>query len=254
MVQCPVCSKPVKDARINEHLDSDCADYLADSAPADTPVAVKTHSFFAPGTRKPPLSQPPLQPPPPPPAPATTALRIDGPKTPPSGAKRSFDEAAHAQPNGEPSPATHKRARRLKAVEDAMPLAERMRPTTLDDVYGQELIGPGGVLRGMVDEGKLPSMVLWGRPGTGKTTIARLIANTSGARFVEINSTSTRLEEVRKIFADAARELHLTGRKTLVFCDELHRFSKTQQDAFLGPVESGIITLIAATTEVGHSR
>ncbi len=101
----------------------------------------------------------------------------------------------------------------MKAVEDAMPLAERMRPVSLDHVYGQELVGPGGVLRGMVDEGKLPSMVLWGRPGTGKTTIARLIANMSGARFVEINSTSTKLEEVRKIFAEAARDLHLSGRK-----------------------------------------
>lgn len=148
-----------------------------------------------------------------------------------------------------PSPAAAKRQRRLKAVEDAMPLAERMRPTSLDLVCGQDLVGPGGILRGMVDEGRLPSMVLWGRPGTGKTTIARLIANTSGARFVEINSTSTKLEEVRKIFGEAARDLQLTGRKTIVFCDELHRFSKTQQDAFLGPVESGTITLIAATTE-----
>lgn len=130
-----------------------------------------------------------------------------------------------------------------------MPLAERMRPTSLDDVCGQDLVGPNGILRGMVNEGKLPSMVLWGKPGTGKTTIARLIANTSGARFVEINSTSTKLEEVRKIFGEAARDLQLTGRKTIVFCDELHRFSKTQQDAFLGPVESGTITLIAATTE-----
>jgi putative ATPase len=83
----------------------------------------------------------------------------------------------------------------------------------------------------------------------GKTTIARLIANTSGSKFVEINSTSTKLDECRKIFAEAFKDLQLTGRKTLVFCDELHRFSKNQQDAFLGPVESGTITLIAATTE-----
>jgi len=130
-----------------------------------------------------------------------------------------------------------------------MPLAERMRPVSLDHVYGQELVGPRGILRAMVDEGRLPSMVLWGRPGTGKTTIARLIANTSGSRFVEINSTSTKLDQVRTIFNEASQELRLTGRKTIVFCDELHRFSKTQQDAFLGPVESGTITLIAATTE-----
>jgi putative ATPase len=161
---------------------------------------------------------------------------------------RSF-EAADGQRNGEPQSPSQKRTKRMKAVEDAMPLAERMRPTSLDDVCGQELVGPQGILRGMMNEGKLPSIILWGRSGTGKTTIARLIANTSGARFVEINSTSTKLDEVRKIFGEAARDLQLTGRKTIVFCDELHRFSKTQQDAFLGPVESGTITLIAATTE-----
>ncbi|KAF2689208.1 P-loop containing nucleoside triphosphate hydrolase protein [Lentithecium fluviatile CBS 122367] len=101
----------------------------------------------------------------------------------------------------------------------------------------------------MLDEKKLMSMVLWGKSGTGKTTIARLLAYESGSKFVEINSTSTKLEEVRKIFAEALKDLQLTGKKTIVFCDEIHRFSKTQQDAFLGPVESGTITLIAATTE-----
>ena len=233
MLDCPICQKPVVDSKINEHLDSDCRDHVADNEP------VKTHSFFTPTQRqKPPSPSPPLP---------TTQ-----PKTPPKktqdAPKRSHDEANESEKNVE-SPAAVKRQRRLKAVEDAMPLAERMRPTSLDDVYGQDLVGPGGILRGMVEEGRLPSMVLWGRPGTGKTTIARLIANTSDARFVEINSTSTKLEEVRKIFSEAAKDLHLTGRKTIVFCDELHRFSKTQQDAFLGPVESGTITLIAATTE-----
>ncbi|KAJ8109685.1 hypothetical protein OPT61_g7278 [Boeremia exigua] len=208
-------------------------DHLAENEP----VKAQTHSFFTATQRqKPPSPSPPL---------SAAAPRAERAKTP---TKRSHDEANEDGRNGE-SPAAVKRQRRLKAVEDAMPLAERMRPTSLDDVYGQDLVGPGGILRGMVDEGRLPSMVLWGRPGTGKTTIARLIANTSGARFVEINSTSTKLEEVRKIFNEAARDLHLTGRKTIVFCDELHRFSKTQQDAFLGPVESGTITLIAATTE-----
>ncbi|KAF1916797.1 DNA polymerase III, clamp loader complex, gamma/delta/delta subunit [Ampelomyces quisqualis] len=247
MVECPVCSKPVKDNRINEHLDSDCREHLRKPDASSTPHPAKpqapTHSFFTTHRNGHPTSSPPL----PPPLPQRLAER---PKTPPPGTKRSHQEAVGGHTDGDAqSPAAAKRTRRLKAVERAMPLAERMRPATLDHVCGQELVGPGGILRSMVAEGKLPSLVLWGRPGTGKTTIARLIANTSGARFVEINSTSTKLDEVRSIFADAARDLQLTGRKTIVFCDELHRFSKTQQDAFLGPVESGTITLIAATTE-----
>ncbi|KNG50107.1 hypothetical protein TW65_03025 [Stemphylium lycopersici] len=248
MVDCPICSKAVRDARINEHIDSGCCDFLLEPEPHDTPSLGKAYSFFIPGARKPPAAtqkngNPPSSPP-------AATQRLERPKTPTLRTKRSFEETADKQTNGElQSPSAPKRARKLKAVEDAMPLAERMRPMSLDDVYGQELVGRGGVLRGMVDEGRLPSMVLWGRPGTGKTTIARLIANTSGSRFVEINSTSTKLDEVRKIFAEAFRDLQLTGRRTIVFCDELHRFSKTQQDAFLGPVESGTITLIAATTE-----
>lgn len=248
MVECPVCSKPVRDNRINEHLDSDCKDHLLEQELENTPSASKTHSFFTPGTRKPPATQRNGHPTSSPPLP--TQRIVERPKTPPAGTKRPLEDVPEGQANGDlPSPGAVKKAKRLKAVEAAMPLAERMRPTSLDHVCGQELVGPDGILRGMVNEGKLPSMVLWGRPGTGKTTIARLIANTSGARFVEINSTSTKLEEVRRIFGEAARDLQLTGRKTIVFCDELHRFSKTQQDAFLGPVESGTITLIAATTE-----
>lgn len=250
MVECPVCSKPVKDNRINEHLDSDCKEHLLEQEPENTPNPSKTHSFFTPGTRKPPATQRNGHPTSSPPLAQATQRIVERPKTPPAGTKRPLEDVPEGQSNGDiPSPTAVKKAKRLKAVEAAMPLAERMRPTSLDHVCGQELVGPDGILRGMVNEGKLPSMVLWGRPGTGKTTIARLIANTSGARFVEINSTSTKLEEVRRIFGEAARDLQLTGRKTIVFCDELHRFSKTQQDAFLGPVESGTITLIAATTE-----
>lgn len=101
-----------------------------------------------------------------------------------------------------------------------------------------------GVLRGLIESDRVPSMVLWGGAGTGKTTIARCIAHKVNSRFIEINSTSSGVSECKRLFAEARNELSLTGRKTIVFCDEIHRFSKSQQDVFLGPVESGIITLI----------
>lgn len=124
-----------------------------------------------------------------------------------------------------------------------MPLAEKMRPQTLADVCGQDLVGKGGVLRGLIEQQRVPSMVLWGPPGCGKTTIARVIANVSNSRFVEISATASGVQEVKKIFQEAKGELLLTGRKTILFCDEIHRFTKSQQDTFLAPVETGQITL-----------
>ncbi len=124
-----------------------------------------------------------------------------------------------------------------------------MRPDKLDEVFGQELVGPNGVLRSLIETNRVPSMILWGASGTGKTTIARCVANQAGSRFIEMNATSSGVAECKKLFADAANELALTGRKTIIFCDEIHRFSKTQQDVFLKPVEAGTITLIGATTE-----
>ncbi|KAK4690836.1 putative ATPase, partial [Lecanoromycetidae sp. Uapishka_2] len=158
--------------------------------------------------------------------------------------EQSFEDPAF-QITDEPS------AKRLKttAAQRAQPLAERMRPRTLDDVYGQDLVGPNGVLRGLIEADRVPSMILWGSAGTGKTTIARVIAHMVGSRFVEINSTSSGVGECKKLFAEAKGELGLNGRKTIIFCDEIHRFSKSQQDVFLGPVEAGTVTLIGATTE-----
>lgn len=150
---------------------------------------------------------------------------------------------------GEAQREPHPKKPKVNALQKAAPLAERLRPRTLDEVCGQELVGPNGVLRGLIEQDRVPSMILWGHAGTGKTTIARVIASMVGSRFVEINSTSTGVAECKKIFAEARTELGLTGRKTIVFCDEIHRFSKSQQDVFLGPVESGQITLIGATTE-----
>lgn len=124
-----------------------------------------------------------------------------------------------------------------------------MRPQSLDDVFGQDLVGPRGVLRNLIEQDRVPSMILWGGSGTGKTTIARCIAGKVGSRFIELNATSSGVGECKKLFAEAANETNLTGRKTIIFCDEIHRFSKSQQDVFLKPVEAGTITLIGATTE-----
>lgn len=161
------------------------------------------------------------------------------------GVSTSFVAQNAQEVSAEPPPKKPK----TNPLQKAAPLAERMRPRTLDDVCGQELVGPQGVLRSLIEQDRVPSMVLWGGAGTGKTTIARCIASMVGSRFVEINSTSSGVAECKKLFAEARSELTLTGRKTIIFCDEIHRFSKSQQDVFLGPVEAGLITLIGATTE-----
>lgn len=126
-----------------------------------------------------------------------------------------------------------------------IPLAERMRPTNIEDVYGQQhLIGEGMVFRRFVEEGKIPSMILWGPPGVGKTTLAQLLAATVGLPFYTLSAISSGVKEVREVIANAQ-----TDGKAVLFIDEIHRFSKSQQDALLGAVEKGIIHLIGATTE-----
>ena len=129
------------------------------------------------------------------------------------------------------------------------PLADRMRPRTLDEVVGQDhLLGPGRVLRTAVERGELHSMILWGPPGSGKTTLASLMANVSGARFVAFSAVLSGVKEIRAVIAEA--ETHQQrGLKTVLFVDEIHRFNRAQQDAFLPHVERGTIVLIGATTE-----
>ncbi|MEE8525299.1 MAG: replication-associated recombination protein A [Thermoanaerobaculia bacterium] len=136
------------------------------------------------------------------------------------------------------------------AVPDA-PLAERLRPRSLDEVVGQDdVVGPRGFLRLAIADDRVPSMVFWGPPGTGKTTIARIVAAETSCRFVPFSAVTSGIKEVKQVMADAARLRRAdAGRRTLVFVDEIHRFNRAQQDAFLPYVESGDIVLVGATTE-----
>lgn len=138
----------------------------------------------------------------------------------------------------------------FQPVSPQAPLAEQLRPKSLDDVVGQtHLLGQGKPLRRAFESGKLPSMVLWGPPGVGKTTLARLIANSADAEFIPLSAVLSGIKDIREAVERADQILQQTGRKTILFVDEVHRFNKGQQDAFLPFVESGLITFIGATTE-----
>lgn len=132
------------------------------------------------------------------------------------------------------------------------PLAERLRPNSLEDYIGQKhLVGEGGIIRNMIETGKVNSFILWGPPGVGKTTLARIIANTIDARFYTLSAVTSGVKDVRDVLDKCAREassMFATSRPIL-FIDEIHRFNKAQQDSLLGAVEKGIVTLIGATTE-----
>ena len=142
--------------------------------------------------------------------------------------------------------AAHREARQREIA----PLATRMRPRALDEIAGQvHLVAPGAAFRTMVEAGRPVSMILWGPPGTGKTTLARLVAAQSEAHFEQLSATSAGVKDVRDVLAGARRRLGEEDRRTVLFLDEIHRFSKSQQDALLPGVEDGTLVLVGATTE-----
>lgn len=287
-VNCPICNKPVRETDINRHIDSSCQSFIFDPTqppPQQTqqPSHINNNNTFN-NTNNNVFSA--SQPAPKRKAadffgtPVSKRLnasegKIVTPIVNGTSKKRSFEEGPGASPSpaesgtvGDPEGSatptqpnggggvtdkalTQDEGRTVKKTRTnkAAPLAERMRPRSLDDVFGQDLVGPDGILRSLIESDRVPSMILWGGSGTGKTTIARCIAQRVGGRFVEINATSTGVGDCKKIFADAAGDLQLTGRRTIVFCDEIHRFNKAQQDVFLNPVEAGTVILVGATTE-----
>ena len=138
----------------------------------------------------------------------------------------------------------------MEAAEPGTPLAERFRPRNLDEMFGHgDVVGADGFLRRAIDQDRAPSMIFWGPPGCGKTTLARIVAGATRCRFVPFSAVTSGIKEVKQVMADAARFRQADGRRTLLFVDEIHRFNRAQQDAFLPYVERGDIVLVGATTE-----
>ena len=136
------------------------------------------------------------------------------------------------------------------AIIMSEPLAERMRPRTLDDYVGQQhLVGPGAVLRKMIDTGHISSFILWGPPGVGKTTLAQIVASMLQVPFYTLSAVTSGVKDVRDVIERAKSGRFFNSASPILFIDEIHRFSKSQQDSLLGAVERGVVTLIGATTE-----
>lgn len=234
-VSCPICLQPVLEENINKHLDSGCSIHVApqgepSSQPKNT-ASKKLAPIFS-KTRDKHTNTP---------ADGLLVLPSITQDTPTTSKKRKFEVPSLSSKRVKGTPSNFK---------SAMPLAERLRPQCLDQFFGQKhLIGPDSILMSMLDSGIIGSLILWGPPGCGKTTLARLLARHMDYNFRELSATSSGTNDVRAVFEEAKGTLSLTGRKTILFLDEVHRFSKAQQDVFLPCIEQGQIQMIGATTE-----
>ncbi|KAI0252710.1 hypothetical protein BJV78DRAFT_332193 [Lactifluus subvellereus] len=241
-VTCPICSRSVPEELINRHLDANCRDSISGpSTPkrahwtsSKRPVAPIFKGLSGgPATRS---DSPTLQPS------QHSAENRHPQKRKPAGDLPRF--SVHSTPAKRPKPTIGSR------LQAASPLAERLRPGTLEEFVGQaHLTGPDSFLSTLAEKGALGSIILWGPPGCGKTTLARLIAKRTDANFRELSATVVGINDVRPLFDEAKNTLQLTGSRTIIFLDEIHRFTRSQQDIFLPFLERGYVQLIGATTE-----
>ncbi|KAH9964563.1 P-loop containing nucleoside triphosphate hydrolase protein [Russula dissimulans] len=234
-VTCPICSRQVPEQSINLHLDANCRDAIPGPSTSKRTQKSSTRPvapiFKTSGSAI--TSQPPSQ------RPAANRLPPSQKRKPPSDLPRS-------------STSLVKRSKQTigSNLQAASPLAERLRPNTLDEFVGQvHLTGADSFLSTLIEKGALGSIILWGPPGCGKTTLARLIAKRTNANFKELSATVVGINDVRPIFEEAKNTLQLTGSRTILFLDEIHRFTRSQQDIFLPFLERGLVQLIGATTE-----
>ncbi|KAG4302236.1 hypothetical protein PCK1_001508 [Pneumocystis canis] len=232
-VLCPICRKNVDIDTINSHLDKKCEDYkgkhsislgLIQQKLYDDESFINSNAFFY----------------------KKSSGSFKNTSSCSSLSKRKIEE----QNELNFSETSLKKSKNNDAFESYIPLSEKVRPQTFDDFVGQEdLVGKYGFLRKLIENDKCPSFILWGTSGVGKTTLAKIISKTINGEFKEFSAASSHVCDVKKAFDDAKRMLSLTGRKTIIFIDEIQQFNKMQQNIFLPYVEKGIITLIGATTE-----
>ncbi|KAJ1950290.1 DNA-dependent ATPase mgs1, partial [Linderina macrospora] len=255
LVACPICNKNVPDWYMNDHLDRECKG-VAEAVPGagaldGEPVtpsrkrAKPASSFLVSPTKSPAAAK----------RPRSGSQHAARPPTlvqshslqMPNHADPFVDNAVLGKPKAADPPVSDEEKRR---GNKRLPLAERLRPLSLDTFVGQQdLVGPTGMLRRIIENDQVTSMIFWGSPGLGKTTLARIIARRTKAMFKEMSGVTQNISDVRKVIEEAGNAIRLSGKRTILFLDEIHRFNKAQQDVFLPHLERGQITLIGATTE-----